>query len=273
MDRGARLNGTPAKDDSQQGDTDMDRWLKTLSVLAVGLLWTSMAQAQTADDIVEKHLSAIGGRASLGKLTTQAATGTLVISTQGVDLSGSVEVYRKSPNKARTLIRIDLSSVGGGGEMVIDQRCDGTSAFSSNSMQGDREITGSQLQGMLNASFPSPLLNYKAAGATIELLGKDKVGDRAVFVVQYTPKAGPASKNYFDAETYLLLRNVATIDMPELGGPVEQTSEFGDYRDAGGMTLPYRVTVINAAQTVSLSLAKVELNAAVDDAMFARPVK
>ena len=65
---------------------------------------------------------------------------------------------------------LDLSALGGS-EMVVDQRCDGKTAFASNSMQGDREITGSQLQAMLNASFPSPLLIYKDAGATVFVAG------------------------------------------------------------------------------------------------------
>ena len=241
------------------------------TVITAGLLWASLAQAQTADEVVEKHLAAIGGRAALEKLTTQAASGTVVLSTQGIDLAGTVETYRKSPNKARTLMRIDLSSAGGS-EMVVDQRCDGTSAFVSNSMQGNREITGKQLEGMLNARFPSPLLTYKEAGATVTLIGRDKVGDRAVLVLQYTPKSGPASKNYFDADTWLLLRSVVTLDVPEMGGAVEQTSEFADYRDAGGMKVPFKIVVINSAQTVTISLTKFDLNTTIDDAMFARPV-
>jgi len=229
-----------------------------LVAVAAGLFAAAPLRAQTADEIVEKHLAAIGGRASLEKMISQAATGTVVVSTQGVDLSGTVEIYRKAPNKARTVMRIDLSAAGGT-EIVVDQRCDGTSAFVRNSMQGDRDITGNQLQGMLNARFPSPLLTYKDAGAKVEFVGREKVGDRPVFVLQYTPKTGPSSKNYVDAETYLLLRNVATLDVPEMGGAVEQTSEFADYRDAGGMKLPFRVTVINASQTVSITLATSEV--------------
>jgi outer membrane lipoprotein-sorting protein len=250
----------------------MHRSMSSFTVLAVGLLWASLAQAQTADDIVEKHLAAMGGRAVLSKATTQVAKGTVAISTQGVDLPGTVEIYRKSPNKVRTIVRLDLSAAGGT-EVIVDQRSDGKTAFVSNSMQGDREITGDQLQGMLNASFPSPLLTYKEAGGTVTLIGKDKVGDRAVFVLQYAPKVGPASKNYFDADTYLLVRNVVSVDVPEAGGRVEQTNEFGDFRDTGGIKLPFRITQISAAQTMTLTLTAIEINAAVDDSMFARPVK
>jgi hypothetical protein len=243
-----------------------------VAAVAIGVIAVAPLQAQTADEVVEKHLAAIGGRAALGKAATQVAKGTIGISTQGVDLSGSVEVYRKAPNKARSVVRLDLSAMGGT-EVVVDQRCDGKTAFVSNSMQGDRDITGDQLQGMLNASFPTPLLAYKEAGAKVELLPKEKIGERAVFVLQYTPKAGPSSKNYIDADTYMLVRNVVAMDIPEAGGRMEQTSEFADFRDAGGIRIPFRITQISAAQTATITLSSVEINAAIDDGIFARPAK
>jgi len=69
----------------------------------------------------------------------------------------------KAPNKSRTVIKLDLSQFGAA-QMVIRPAVHGKTAYVSNSMQGDREVTGSQLQAMLNESFPTPLLNYKAAG-------------------------------------------------------------------------------------------------------------
>ena len=156
--------------------------------------------------------------------------------------------------------------------MVIDQRCDGKTAFQSNSLQGDREITGAQLQGLLNASFPSALLNYKDAGATVGLVGKDTIGDRAVVVLQHTPKAGPGSRLFFDAETFLLLRAVSKTTAPELGGEVEQISDFADYRTVDGVKTPFSVTIVTPTQTLTISLTKVEYNTPIDDAMFARPV-
>ncbi len=228
------------------------------------------AHAQTADDVIEKHLAAIGGRAALAKLESRTSTGTVSVSAQGADLGGALETYNKAPNKSRTYFRIDMSQFGAG-EMVVDQRCDGKTAFAMNSMQGDREITGAQLQGLLNATFPSPLLNYKDAGTKAEMIGKDKVGDRAVYVLQFTPKAGPVSKQYYDADTYLVVRTVTKMDVPELGGEVEQTTDLSDYRDVDGIKIPFKMNVFSAMQTITITLSKVEHNKPIDDAMFSRP--
>jgi hypothetical protein len=228
------------------------------------------ALAQTADEIVEKHLAAQGGRAALAKLTSEVASGTIAIQAQGADLGGTIEIAKKAPNKARTLMRIDLSSVGGS-ELVIDQRCDGKTGFASNSLQGDREMTGEQLQHMLNATFPSPLMNYKEAGAKIEVAGRETVGAKPTIVLLYTPAAGPVSKLYLDAETYLLTRQTVKLNVPEAGGAVEQTTDVGDYRLIDGVQTPFSVTVTGAGQLITITLAKVEYNPALDDAVFSRP--
>jgi len=248
--------------------------MKTMARLVLVAVWAALsvgqAYAQTADEVIEKHLAAMGGRSALTKLQSRVTTGTVTIATQGVELSGSLEIYLKAPNKSRSVIKLDLTTLGGG-VMIIDQRCDGQTAYAINSMQGDREITGNPLENMLNATFPTPLLRYKEAGIKAELVGKDKVGSRDAYVLLVTPKAGSASRQFYDAESYLLLRVVMRINTPELGGEIEQTSDMSDYRDVDGVKVPFQVSVVNPIQTVTMKLTTVENNKPLDDAMFARP--
>ena len=63
----------------------------------------------------------------------------------------------------------------GAGTMVLDQRCDGTTGYALDSMRGDHEITGGQLDVMKQNFFPTPFLDYKERGSTLELLGKEKL--------------------------------------------------------------------------------------------------
>src|SRR5262245_55444623 len=125
-----------------------------LSALCV--LVPALVRAQTADDIVEKALTAMGGRAALGKLTSRSSTGTISIATPNGDITGTIELYNKAPNKSRTLVKIDLSSLGLG-QVVQDQRFDGTVGYAIDSMNGNRDITGDQLEAMRSSTFPTPL--------------------------------------------------------------------------------------------------------------------
>lgn len=227
------------------------------------------ASAQTADEVVEKHLAAVGGRGALGKLTSRHSTGTLTLSTGGGEIPGTVEIFAKTPNKVRVAMKLDLSAMGGS-EMTIEQRFDGTSGYSLNSMQGDTEITGNQLENLRNSAFPSPLLKYKEAGMKLELLPGEQVGGKEAIVLRLTPKTGSVSRIYLDPVTYLVTRGVAMIDSPQGGGQIEQATELSDYRTVDGVKVAFQVLLSSPAQSVKLVFKSVEDNVAIDDAMFSK---
>jgi outer membrane lipoprotein-sorting protein len=244
------------------------RWAAAAGIV----LWAGAAQAQTADEAVEKALAAMGGRAALTKLNTRVTTGTITVSTQGVDIPGTVEISYKAPNLSRTFIKLDLSAFGGQ-EMIVDRRCDGKTAFEINSQTGDREVTGKQLEDLLNPTFPSPFLNYKQAGAKVEVAGKEKLGEKDVIVLVYTPKIGSVSRLYFDAQTWQLIRSVGKMNVPEAGGEIEQTTDPSDYRDVDGVKLPFTLAVSNPAQSVTIRIQKIEHNKPLDNSIFGRVAK
>src|SRR5215475_2048578 len=93
---------------------------RRLLLLAVFLGCVQVAAAQTADEIIEKHLAALGGRAALNNLKTRSMKGTISVSTPVGELTGPVEILNEVPNKSRTFIQLDLSSLGLG-KAVQDQ--------------------------------------------------------------------------------------------------------------------------------------------------------
>jgi hypothetical protein len=241
-----------------------------LVIAGLLLVWAHAASAQTADDIVERHLTAIGGRAALGKLKSRSMTGTVTFSTPVGEFVGPIEILNQEPNKSRVLIKVDLSSVGAG-QMTVDQRFNGTSAYVLDSLQGNRDITGNQLENMKNGSFPSPFLNYKEKGVKVELGGREKVGERDAYVLILTPKIGSGLRLYLDAESYLPLKQSIRVDAPQLGGEVEQTTEFLDYRDVDGVKVPFQVKTTSPAQSYVVTVTKVEHNGLIDEALFSKP--
>jgi zinc protease len=240
-------------------------------ILSFGLVHTlSGAPAvQSADDVIEKHLAAIGGRAALAKLTSRRSIGKVTIGTPNGDITGSIEISAKAPNKARAYMKLDLSAMGLTDPMVLEQKFDGTAAWMLNSLQGDNPITGNQLENMQNNMFPTPLLTYKAQGSTVEVLPREKVGTKALIVLKMTPKLGSAVKMYFDPDTYQLVRTAVRFSTPELG-ELEQTGEPSDYRDVGGIKVPFLLVNASSVQTVTIRLEKVEHNVPIDDAIFVK---
>jgi zinc protease len=226
--------------------------------------------AQTADEIIEKHLAATGGRAALSKLTSRVARGTIALTTPVGELKGTVEVYNKKPNKTRTLVKIDASAFGGS-EIVSDQRFDGATGYVIDSFNGNRDITGEQLEAMKNGSFPTVLLNYKDGGTTTTLGNKEKVGTGDAYVIQLTPKSGPGVKAFIDAESFMLVRTIISVNVPQLGGPIEQVVDFSDFRDVDGIKMPYMTKSTNPVQTITATVTDVTHNVEIDDTSFTKP--
>jgi hypothetical protein len=229
-----------------------------------------LASAQTADEVIEKYLTALGGRAALGKLTSRSTVGTMTLSTPAGEVSGPIETLNQQPNKIRVLIKMDLTSLGAG-PMVVDQRFNGTSGYVLDSMRGNRDITGNQLENMKNSVFPNPFLNYKER-ATVELAGKEKIDGRDAYVLIYKPKSGSVARQFIDAESYLPVRLVVKVDVPEIG-EVEQTSDLSDFRDVDGVKIPFTIKVTSAIQSFTIKVTKVEHNIKVDDTLFSKPAE
>ena len=247
----------------------MTKFVRLIAAASLVLGTVHEAAAQTADEVVEKHIAAIGGRAALGKLMSRTLTGTITVSTPAGEFSGPIEVMNQTPNKVRTLITLDLTAVGVG-KMVIDQRFDGITGYAIDTLQGNRDITGDQLEAMRSAYFPSPLLNYKENGIAVELAGKEKVGEREAYVLVLKPKTGPPMRHFFDATSFLLIRQVTTLDVPPVGA-LEQTVDFSDEREVDGVKISHKLVATSTVQNFTVVVTKVEHNAAVDQTLFSKP--
>ncbi len=248
----------------------MQKRLQRLAAVALWGLSSIPATAQTADDIVERHLAASGGRAALAALRSRTSTGSITLGTPVGDLTGAIEVYAKAPNKSRTLINLDLSGLGGG-QVVSDQRFDGSTGYVIDSFNGNREMTGGQLDALRNSLFPTPLLAYRENGFQVALADRDTVGTGDAHVLVLTPAAGPIVKLFIDASTFMLVKTAVTLDVPQLGGDIEQVVQFSDFRDVDGIKVPYAILSTNPAQTVRATMSEVRHNQDIDDSAFSRP--
>jgi outer membrane lipoprotein-sorting protein len=247
----------------------MKKTVVRLAAVILALSWAATTSAQTADEIIEKSITAMGGRAALEKIKTRVATGDLSIGTPAGEIAGTVEMYGAAPNKQRTVIKADLSALGAG-QLVIDQRFDGVTGYAMDTMQGNREITGSQLDNMKAQGFPHPFLNYKAAGASVKLGAKEQVKGKDMYVLLFQPTSGFPIKQYVDAETFLPARTIITAEVPQMGR-IEQMVDPSDYQEHDGVKVAHKIELTNAMQSISMTFKKIENNVTVDEKMFVKP--
>ena len=242
---------------------------KLFIAAAVMVTLVHEVSAQTADQIAERAVAALGGRAAHAKIRSRSTTGTIVLATPAGEMSGTVEMLNAAPNKARALIQVDLSALGAG-KLTVDQRFDGMSGYVLDSLNGNRDITGNQLETMRGNSFPNPLLNYKELGATVALAGKENVGGRDAYVLVYEPTSGSPTRFFIDTETHLVLKLVVKLDVPQFG-EIEQTTSLSDYRDVDGIKLPFHLQTTSSVQNFTITFTDVKHNVPIDPALFVKP--
>ena len=239
------------------------------TLVLMGAAAASAQTAPTVEEIIEKSLAAVGGREALARVTSRSASGTMSLPTPGGDLSGSIDILNEVPNKIRSLVKLDASAMGGG-VIVVDERFDGSSGYVMDTMQGNSAMTGSRLEYMRNAIFPSPFVDYKARDAKVELAGKEKLADRDVFALVMTPATGPALRLLIDAATYLPVKMSVTMDLPQMGS-VEQSFEFSDFRDVDGVKVAFVLKGMTGPVPFTVTLTKVEHNVKIDPSLFVKP--
>jgi outer membrane lipoprotein-sorting protein len=240
----------------------MSRFTFALALLAVA----AAAHAQTVDEIIAKNLQAKGGTEKWQSVKTVKMTGKIAAQGQEMPLT----VYAKRPNLNRQEITLP------DGKVV--QAFDGTTAWVINPMMGSdvpQVVPGGAAELMKNAAdFDGALINYKSKGTAIELVGKEKLGDKDVYHLKLTMKSGQVQHYFLDAESGLEVKTSAQVDTGM--GPAKQTldTEMSNYKQVGGIMLPHTVRqFMNGNKMAEVSVTGVEFNAPVDDAIFSMPKK
>jgi outer membrane lipoprotein-sorting protein len=235
-----------------------------ISSIVVGAAGTRMrAQAQalpTIDQILDKYVAGAGGRAALEKITSISGKGTIDIPDAGV--SGTIELIQKAPDKALTVV--DITGVGQQREGF-----DGTVGWSDDPQNGFRQKSGVELAEARRGATFGRELKMKTLYPKMTVKGTEKVDDKDAYVVEGTPEEGAPVKLCFDSTSGLLVRQVATRQMPQ--GPLEVEVTFADFRPVDGVKRPFTIRQATSLFTAVIHLTEVKHNVPLDDAMFKAP--
>ncbi len=213
----------------------------------------------TAEEILEKALAATGGRAPRQRITSIVSKGTLEVVTQG--LQGTIEIYAKAPNKM-----LIVQTIPG---LEIKQGFDGQVGWISHSLLGFQRLEGAELAAFKRTATFQPELRWRELYEKIELVGEKKVGDRTAYVIRLTPAVGHPVTQYYDSETFRLLRTDTTQQGPL--GAIAQESYPSDYREVEGVLVPFTLTLKTPTAVVVIHITERKTNVEIDDARFAPP--
>lgn len=237
--------------------------MRAIAAAAVLVLAASYAAGQTADELIAKNIAARGGLERLKAVQTMRLTGTMKV---GDDTMPSV-LELKRPNKSRWQFTFE-------GQTAV-QAFDGKAGWMLMPFAGMTEPQAMSPEEMQEAEqqadLDGPLVDSKAKGSAIELVGHDAAFRPQDWKLKVTLKTGEVRYIFLDPKTYLQTATMMTKKIE--GADLLVISTIGDYRDEGGLVLPhsFSASTKDGSETQSLAFEKIELNVPIDDARFGKP--
>lgn len=230
--------------------------LKNLALAATAMISLQAAQAQTADDVVNKYIEAMGGKEKLLSLKSVKMTGSL--SVQGMEVGVTITILDDKGSRTD----ISVPGMGEGYQIFTPEKGWGFMPFQGQAapeeMPEDR-VKSSQAQ----LDLQSGLLDYKAKGHSVELLGKETVDGAECYKLKFTQKSGKVVTYYIDAKNYYRIKSVSTANIN--GEETEMETTYSDFKKTPeGYVFAYSQSTPNGP----ISFSSIEVNKPVDESIF-----
>ncbi len=234
-----------------------------LTGLVLSTLAATPATAQTAKDVLNKMIDAQGGRKHLATIKDSTTMGNFEINQMGMEITGTITIYQKEPNK----MRMDMEFMG----MMMTQGYDGQQAWGTNMQTGIvEEMPADQAEDFARQAMGLDyLLNPDKYGVSFELKPKAAVDGKEYFVLEMILSDGFRITQYIDPETYLVYKG-EMMGLGMTGGQAKIESYFSDYRKEGQIPVAHSMRVVqDGLEFMRMTFTSVSYNSGLEDSLFA----
>lgn len=231
-----------------------------LSFMIAALFGAMASFAQTADDVANKYIDAIGGKDNWKKVNTVVTEGAMKV--QGADVALVMTAAQGRGN------RQDISVMGMTGYQIMTP----TAGWSYMPFQGQTKAEPATAEmvklGADQLDVQGALVDYATKGHSIELLGKEDVDGSDCYKLKINYKSGKVETYFIDASSYLLVKSITKQSIN--GQEMEMTTTFSNYQKTPeGLILPMAMTVpLGPGLNADMTITKISINKPVDDSTF-----
>lgn len=236
-----------------------------MKALKLGLLSLTMflaaagTQAQTADEVISKHITAIGGAAAWKAITSIRREASLNV--QGTDVALVITTVQGKGT------RQDISVMGMDGYSIITPSKGWTympfQGQTATTPMPDEDVKASQEA----LDIAGALVDYKSKATAVELTGKETIDGAECFKLKATSSQGKVTTYCIDAKTFYIVRSSGT--QRANGQDIESTTNYSHYTKLPeGIVVPMSFTRAIGGGDTEVTITKVEVNKPVDEAIF-----
>lgn len=232
--------------------------LKT-SLLLLTVLFSLQGIAQTVDEIIAKHLDAIGGKEKLSAINSVKMESTMSI--MGNEAPSSSVILKGKGYRSESEFN---------GQKIVQVVTD-KGGWSINPMMGSTDpqaMPEEQYKASKEQLFIVPFLDYAARGKKAELAGQEKVGAVNAWKIKVSDPDKSSTTYYIDPATYYVIQSVRSSEM--MGQQMDVTTTFSDFQKSDyGWVQPHTVNVSFGGQfSMDMKVKTIEINKPVDAAVF-----
>jgi outer membrane lipoprotein-sorting protein len=230
--------------------------VKIASLIMAVAFGSLSLQAQTADEIISKHVEAIGGADNWKKVNSLVVTGAMSIQGMSIDMVRTV-LHQKGLRQNISMMGMENYSIitpeAGWSFMPIQQKTE-VEPMAAEDLKKSQEQLDAQ----------GEFVDYKAKGHSVELVGSETVDGNDCFKIKATFKSGASLVYFIDKKTYYINQTVRTIEDNEL------VTTFSNYQKTpeGLVFAMSSVLPLAPGMTADYTVSKIEINPTVDPSVF-----
>ena len=236
---------------------EYDAFAKSVTVSAANN--NAAAVNVDAKTVIKDYINTIGGEDALSQIKSINGTGSMSI--QGMQL-----VYNQkqmAPNK-------QLITIAMNGNVVSKNVFNGTTGYQQQ-MGNKTDMSAEDIaESKLQTSIFEQEDYLNNPDIKLQVAGTEKVNGSDAYKVQVTLPTGKNITEYYDVASKLLVKREAARTAGEQ--TVNTTTEFSDYKKAGDIMLPYKVSISVAAgemnQAFDVTFSDYKINEGVSESDF-----
>jgi hypothetical protein len=226
-------------------------------ILVCSFLFVQFAQGQTMNEIISKHVAAMGGKEKISSLSSAVMTGVFKATgdTQNIPMI--------TTKKHMVGSRIDIEANNTSNYQIITSE----NGWIYTPVQGDKEprllMEGQLKSGQVQLDLQGPFINADQKGYKIEMDGKEMVDGSMCHKLKVAAPNKNVTVYYIDSKTNFIV--MSSTKMFQFGAMEDVVTTYGDYKqNADGFWFAYT----NITPRGKTSYDKIVTNVPVDVNIF-----